>query len=146
MNGSALLALGLVFTTASQLRVPGVPLGLGELCLGLWLGLALLHVLTSDSVSNPRALLLLGTFWICFAFSLSVGTCQAILLQKLDPGSMLHDVFAYLVVAALSCLVAATMKADGGPAPIAMVADYILEHLLGHANCPRLGVHPPAIG
>jgi O-antigen ligase len=113
MIGSALLALGLVFTTASQLRVPGVPLGLGELFIGLWLGLALLHALTSDSVSNPRALLLLGTFWICFAFSLSVGTCQAILLQKLDPGSMLHDAFAYLVVAALSCLVAATMKADG---------------------------------
>jgi O-antigen ligase len=113
MIGSALLALGLVLTTASQLRLPGVPLGLGELCLGLWLGLALLHVLTGDSISNPRALLRLGTFWICFALSLSVGTCQALLRQKLDPGSMLHDTLAYLVVAAVSCLIAATMKADG---------------------------------
>jgi hypothetical protein len=112
MIGSPLLALSLVLTTASQLRVPGVPLGLGEVCLGLWLGLALLHALTSGSISNPGALLRLGTFWICFAFSLSVGTCQALLSQKLDPGSMLHDTFAYFVVAALSCLLAATTKAD----------------------------------
>jgi len=113
MIGSALLALGLVLTTASQLRLPGVPLGLGEVCLGLWLGLALLHVLTGDSISNPRALLRLGTFWICFALGLSVGTCQALLLQKLDADTMLHDTFAYLVVAAVSCFIAATMKADG---------------------------------
>jgi hypothetical protein len=112
MIGSVLLALGLVLTTASQLRIPGVPLGLGEVCLGLWLGLALLDVLTRNSVSNPGALLRLGAFWIAFAFSLSVGTFQALLLQKLDAGSMLHDTFAYFVVAAVSCLVAATMKAD----------------------------------
>src|SRR5215217_5750530 len=112
MIGSALLAFSLVLTTASQLRVPGIPLGFGEVCLGMWAGLALLHVLTSDSVSNRRALLPLGTFWICFAFSLSIGTCQALLFQKLDPGSMLHDTFAYFVVAVFSCLMAATMKAD----------------------------------
>jgi O-antigen ligase len=112
MIGSALLAFSLVLTTASQLRVPGIPLGFGEVCLGMWAGLALLHALTSDSVSNRRALLPLGTFWICFAFSLSIGTCQALLFQKLDPGSMLHDTFAYFVVAAFSCLMAATMKAD----------------------------------
>jgi hypothetical protein len=113
MIRGALLALGLVLTTASQLRVPGVPLGLGEVCLGLWLGLALLLVLTVDSISNPRALLRLGTFWIWFALSLSIGTCQALLRQKLDPGSMLHDTLAYLVVALVSCLIAATMRADG---------------------------------
>lgn len=113
MIGSALLALGLVLTTASQLRLPGVPLGFGEVCLVLWLGLALLHVLTSDSISNPGALLGLGTFWICFALSLSVGTCQALLREELDLGSMLHDAFAYLLVAAVSSFIVATMKVDG---------------------------------
>jgi hypothetical protein len=113
MIRSALLALGLVLTTASQLRLPGIPLGLGEVCLGLWFGLALLHALTGDSISNPGALLRLGTFWIWFALSLSIGTCQALLRQKLDPGSMLHDTSAYLVVALVSCLIAATMRADG---------------------------------
>lgn len=112
MIGGALLALGLVLSTASQLRIPGIPLGLGEVFLGLWLGFALMRVLTVDRVANPGALLRLSAFWMCFAFSLSIGTCQALLLQKLDAGSMLHDVFAYLVVAAISCLVVATMKPD----------------------------------
>ena len=37
MIGSALLALGLVLGTASQLRLPSFPLGIGEACLVLWL-------------------------------------------------------------------------------------------------------------
>jgi hypothetical protein len=114
MIGSALLALGLVLGTASQLRLPGVPLGIGEVCLVLWLGLASLHVLTGSSVRNPRALLWLGTFWVCFAFILSIGACLALLRPEvLDPVTILHDTFAYLLVAATSCLIAATMKADG---------------------------------
>src|SRR3982074_3704441 len=114
MIGSALLALGLVLGTASQLRLPGVPLGIGEVCLVLWLGLASLHVFTGSSVRNPRALLWLGTFWVCFAFILSIGACLALLRPEvLDPVTILHDTFAYLLVAATSCLIAATMKADG---------------------------------
>jgi len=113
MIGSALLALGLVLTTASQLRLPGFPLGVGEIFLVLWLGLASLRILTGGSVCNAGALLRLGTFWVCFALILSIGTCLAFLRQELDPASMLHDAFAYLLVAAVGCFVAATMKADG---------------------------------
>ncbi len=114
MIGSALLAIGLVLSTASQLRLPGAPLRFGEVFLGLWAGLALLHVLTHNSIANPRALLWLGTFWIFFALSVSIGTAQALLTsQELDLDSMLHDTLAYLVVAVVSCFIAATMKADG---------------------------------
>jgi hypothetical protein len=31
------LALGLLLTTASQLRVPGLPIGPGEVCLAIWI-------------------------------------------------------------------------------------------------------------
>ena len=114
MIGSALLAFGLVLGTASQLRLSGVPLGAGEICLVLWLGLASLQVLTGSSVRNPRALLWLGTFWVCFALILSIGACLALLRPEVtDPSTILHDTFAYLLVAATSCLVAATMKSDG---------------------------------
>jgi O-Antigen ligase len=114
MIGSALLAFGLVLGTASQLRLPGVPLGAGEICLVLWLGLASLQVLTGSRVRNPRALLWLGTFWVCFALILSIGACLALMRPEvLDPATILHDTFAYLLVAATSCLVAATMKSDG---------------------------------
>ena len=114
MIGSALLAFSLVLGTASQLRLSGVPLGAGEICLVLWLGLASLQILTGSSVRNPRALLWLGTFWVCFALILSIGTCLALLRPEVtDPSTILHDTFAYLLVAATSCLVAATMKSDG---------------------------------
>lgn len=113
MIGSALLALGLVLGVASQLRLPSFPLGVGEACLLLWLGLALLHVLTIKRLCNPGALLWLGTFWGVFAFTLTLGTCLALLRQELDPESMLHDTFAYLLGATISCFVAATMRSDG---------------------------------
>jgi hypothetical protein len=114
MIGSALLALGLVLGTASQLRLPGVPLGVGEVCLALWLGLASLRVLSGSSVRNARALLWLGTFWVCFTLVLSVGVCLTLLRPEItDPSTVLHDTFAYLLVAAMTCLIAATMKSDG---------------------------------
>jgi len=109
MIGSMLLAVGLVLTTASQLRLPGLPLGLGEICLSLWLVYASLRLLT-EHISNPRALLGLVTFWVFFTLTLSLGTTLALVLDELDPETMLHDTFAYLLVAALSCLLVATMK------------------------------------
>ena len=112
MIGNALLALGIVLTTASQLRPPSVPLGVGEVCLVLWLALASLRLMASGRIYNARALLRIGSFWICFAFALGVGTCLAALSQDLDLKTMLHDAFAYLLVAAITCLIAATMQAD----------------------------------
>jgi len=113
MIGNALLALGIVLTTASQLRLPAVPLGFGEVCLVLWLGLASLRLVASGRISNPEAVLRIGAFWVCFVFALSVGTCLALLRQELDPTTMLHDASAYLLMAAFTCLIAATLPADG---------------------------------
>ena len=113
MIGNALFALGIVLTTASQLRLPAVPLGVGEVCLVLWLALASLRLIASGRICNPRAMLQIISFWACFAFAMSVGTCLAFLYRELDLDSMLHDAFAYLLVAAISCLMVATMRADG---------------------------------
>ena len=113
MIGNALLALGIVLTTASQLRLPAVPLGFGEVCLVLWLALASLRLVATGSVCNASAVLRIGAFWACFAFALSVGTCLAFLNQEIDPATMLHDAIAYLLVAAITCLIAATIPADG---------------------------------
>jgi hypothetical protein len=113
MIGRALLAVGLVLATTSQLRLPGLPLGIGEVCLALWLVYASLRILISGSAYNARALLGLGTFWVCFVLTLSLGTSMALLRNELDPETMLHDTFAYLLVAALSCFIVATMKSIG---------------------------------
>lgn len=114
MIGSALLALGLVLGTASQLRLPGVPLGIGEACLVVWLGLASLHVLTSSKICNPTALLWLLAFWALFVFIQAFGAFLALLRPEIiDPDLVVHDIFAYLLVAAVTCLVAATMTPEG---------------------------------
>ncbi|MDB5618251.1 O-antigen ligase family protein [Tardiphaga sp.] len=113
MMGNALLAFGIVLTTASQLRLPAVPLGVGEVCLVLWLAHASLRLVISGRIYNASAVLRMGAFWACLTLALSVGTCVALLSQELDPDTMLHDAFAYLLVAAISFLVAATIQADG---------------------------------
>jgi hypothetical protein len=113
MISSALLALGLVLGTASQLRLPGVPLGVGEACLVVWLGLASLHLLACSRIYNPQALLWLLAFWVCFIFIQSFGGVLALLRPEIvDPELVVHDIFAYLLVAALTCLVAATLKPE----------------------------------
>lgn len=112
MISSAILALGLVLATASQLRLPAVPLGIGEVCLALWLGLASLHMLAGHRICNERALLRLGAFWTAFTLMLSAGLCLALMRVNFDVASVLHDAFAYLLVAAISCLMAATMRSD----------------------------------
>ncbi|MBR0695040.1 O-antigen ligase [Bradyrhizobium lablabi] len=59
-------------------------------------------------------MLRLGTFWVCFVFILSVGGFLALLRPEIvDPSLVVHDIFAYLLVAALSCLIVATMKSEG---------------------------------
>lgn len=114
MIGSALLALGLVLGTASQLRLPSVPLGIGEVCLVLWLGLASLRLLIIPKICNPTALFCLLVFWACFVCIQSFGAFLALLRPEIvDPELVLHDIFAYLLVAAVTCLVAATMKPGG---------------------------------
>ena len=112
MMGNALLAFGIVLTTATQLRLPCVPLGVGEICLVLWLGLILLRQLTGGSIFNAASLAPSRPFWALFVFAMSVGTCVALLSQEIDLDTMLHDAIAYLLVAAITCSIAATMEAD----------------------------------
>lgn len=114
MISSALLALGLVLGTASQLRLPGFPLGIGEACLVAWLGLASLHLLAGSRICNPNALLWLLAFWVCFILIQSFGAFLALLRPEIiDPELVVHDIFAYLLVAAVTCLVAATLRPEG---------------------------------
>ena len=109
---NALLAFGLAFTTATQMRLPGIPLGTGEVSLVLWLGLILLRQLTGGRVFNQRALLLVGLFWVLLTLALSIGLCVALLSNFLDLSSMLHDAEAYALMAVISCFIVATMEAD----------------------------------
>lgn len=113
MISNLLLATGLVLTTASQLRLPGMPFGPGEICLLVWLMLASFRFTVQRRTLNPEAFFRIVMFWLCFALALSLGMCVAYLRRELDPAWVSHDAFAYLLMAGMSCLIIATMTADG---------------------------------
>jgi hypothetical protein len=102
-----ILALGLLFTTASQLRLPGVPVGPGELGLLVWIAATGGRLLLSGTRLRQRALSDLFLFWTIFALALSVGMMTAMATgEEFDLGLMMHDVAAYALVAVASCLCA----------------------------------------
>jgi hypothetical protein len=100
----ALMAVGLLLTTATQLRLPGSPLGPGEVCLVIWIALTLILEL-SGYTPLTSALRRMLTFWVLFALAQSLGILTALVIEdRHDPGLFWHDVLAYLLVAAFSCL------------------------------------------
>src|ERR1700731_4776399 len=97
-----ILALGLLFTTASRLRLPGVPIGPGELGLVVWIVAILFRTLLSGapSSSRPRAVSDLLIFWGAFALALSLGMITAMATgEAFESDMVLHDAAAYVLVA-----------------------------------------------
>jgi hypothetical protein len=104
-----ILALGLLFTTASQLRLPGIPVGPGELGLLVWIAGMAFKTLVSGEPSLTRAVSALLAFWGAFALALSLGMITAMASREaFEPDLVLHDVMAYVLIAVVSCLCAAT--------------------------------------
>ena len=100
-----LLALGLVLTTASQWRFGGLPLGIGEICLVVWLGVMAFGCLLDRRTSIGPALSRLLGFWGLLAISVSIGTINGLGIgERYDPKFFLHDTFAYPLIAAVCCL------------------------------------------
>lgn len=105
VTGDALLALGMLLTTASQFRISGLPIGPGELCLLLWLLLMLVRELGRGGPPLTPALSKLLVFWGAFIFSEGLGFLTGLFLgTQYDPVWLLHDVMAYPLLVAVSCL------------------------------------------
>ena len=104
-----ILALGLLFTTASQFRLPGIPVGPGEVGLVVWIAGTVFKISMFGASSPSRAVFALLAFWGAFALALSLGIFMAFATgEAFDPDLMLHDVVAYVLIAVVSCLCAAT--------------------------------------
>lgn len=113
MIRNALLGAGLVLSSASQLRLPGLPIGLGELCLALWIGLSATRFLAGYPMAASSALTRLSAFWAVFALTLSIGACIGLLFDPLiDIGAMVHDSTAYLLMACVTILAMAEPDSD----------------------------------
>jgi O-antigen ligase len=102
-----ILALGLLLTTASQFRLPGIPVGPGELGLVVWIAGIVFKTPMFGASSRSRAVSVLVAFWVAFALALSVGMITALATaEAFEPDLMLHDVVAYALIAVVSCLCA----------------------------------------
>lgn len=113
MIRNALLGTGLVLAAASQLRLPGLPIGIGELCLALWIGLSVMRILAGGPIVASPALLRLSAFWVVLALTLSLGACIGLLYDpQIDVSGMLHDTTAYLLMACVTMLSVAEPDSD----------------------------------
>ena len=104
MLQDVVLALGLVLSTASQFRLGGA-VGPGEICLMVWLGLALAREAGRLGPAMTPVLSRLLGFWLVFALALGVGMVVGLATEEIrDTASALHDTLSYVLLAAVSCL------------------------------------------
>lgn len=105
MTCDILLALGLLLSVATQLRPAGSPIGPGEVCLSIWLLLTLGRETLRFGAPLTPALSRLLTFWALFAVAQSLGLLNGLAIgDTRDWQWFLHDVMAYPLLAAVSCL------------------------------------------
>ena len=100
-----LLSVGLLLSTASQLRPEGAPIGPGEICLASWVFLMLSREARrlGPPMTGPLSILLI--FWLIFAVTQCLGTAAAFIIgDSHDPDLFMHDVLAYPLLAIVSCL------------------------------------------
>jgi O-Antigen ligase len=123
MNIDWILGVGVGLSEATQLRLPGLPIGPGGALIALWIFLSFLRLTASGGIPLTTVSLRFLTFWAAFALALSVGACQAVLTQDrlTDAAEMAHDGFAYLLAAAMVFLATATEDAVGRLGRIAWV-------------------------
>jgi O-Antigen ligase len=100
-----LFALGLLVSPASQLRLGGSPVGPGEICLLIWIVLTLGREAAGRGPYLTLALSRLLIFWSLFTVAQCLGTLTGYVIgDEHDPRWFLHDVMAYPLLAAASCL------------------------------------------
>jgi hypothetical protein len=102
MFRTLLLAFSLVACTATQLRVPGSPLGIGELSLSAWLAIVILRNAPNRPAPRP-ALAAVSLFWTTLFAAECIGLVKGMSTELFfDTPSILHDVFAYVLLFAVA--------------------------------------------
>jgi O-Antigen ligase len=108
---NALLAFGIVMSSATQLVVPHSSSTFGELILLLWIFLNLGFRMSREPVHLTPAFARLGSFWLSFALMIGLGLLVGFMTKVLTVSFVLHDSLAYLLLALITCLSAASPDA-----------------------------------
>ena len=110
---NVVLALGLLLSTSSQLRPDGAKIGPGEACLALWLVLMLAREGRRLGPPLTPGLTRMLTYWTVFAVALCLGTMTGFAIGDIhDRNLFRHDIMAFAVSAAVSCLLVVEPGAD----------------------------------
>lgn len=100
---AAILAFGLGFSGASQLRLAGMPIGAGEVALAVWIAATAGGILLRRASPRGTAPAAMLVFWGLLALALSIGMLTAMATgEQLDSDLVLHDTAAYVLVALMS--------------------------------------------
>ncbi|TPI48169.1 polymerase [Mesorhizobium sp. B2-9-1] len=112
MIRDVLLAGGVAMAYASQLEIPGAPFGISELLLAVWILISIGRVLAGGRLEAAPALLIFAAFWGIMAFALGLGLIVGMLTSVQYMDAPVHDMIAYLLLAFVTCLLAADPQAD----------------------------------
>jgi hypothetical protein len=105
MKRDLLLVLGILLSTASQLRPANAPIGPGEVCLLIWIAMMLGRETVQLGPQITPALSRMLIFWLLFAVAQSIGTLAGFAIGDVhDPSLFMHDVMAYPLLATISLL------------------------------------------
>ena len=104
MLRNLLFSGGLLLTAATQLRVPGLPVGPGELMLFGWLALGVLLGSASAQISRAGQAPV-SIFWAAFILSQSIGMVVSFASELFfDTASLIHDIGAYCFCLAITAM------------------------------------------
>jgi len=97
-----LLSLGLVLTFATKLRFSGLPIGLGEVLISIWVIVVLSRsVFNTNLIWSPATITIL-VFWILTFLLLGIGWLVANKIGVVSTQST-HNILAYLFAFAICC-------------------------------------------
>lgn len=108
MIRDAILALGLLLSTATQFRMPGAPFGLGpgEILLLSWMLATSLDLVAHRNPAVSPAVSRMLLFWAVFALAECLGQLVGLAIEPVrDTAGAMRTTQAYVLVAVLSCLV-----------------------------------------
>ncbi|WP_267361194.1 MULTISPECIES: hypothetical protein, partial [unclassified Methylobacterium] len=109
------LALGLLLSAASQLRIGSLPVGPGELCLLIWISAHVYEAIFWSRIVLTLAGRRILAYWAFFAGTQSLGLLMGLALRDhQDQAHIVHEILAFSIAAAVSSLCLARSNASEG--------------------------------
>jgi O-antigen ligase len=97
------LALAIMTTSATDLRLPGLPLGPGELFLASWLMFFGLLLLRGFKITLGPTFRMFLLYWLAALGLLGLGAVVGSATGRTDPNSSVHDAVAFTLQAVFVC-------------------------------------------